>query len=187
LIRPAPVEPPKRSVIAGRIKGGAGRTIKLTGLGITRTVVVAADETYNLGELAAGTYTLTVLDSVPPTGSTQTQADIRVDGVNAVRIDLELVVVGPPKTIEHYLLVGGNASTRADFVIALQYVSRYQPVVGTDEAEARKARHVTILGNTSAISASVEQGLRTIGCQVQRIEGDTAATLGKLLVENRPY
>jgi hypothetical protein len=184
---PAPVEPPRRSVIAGRIMGGAGRTIKLTGLGITRTVVVATDETYNLGELAAGTYTLTVLDSVPPTGSTQTQADIRVDGVNAIRIDLELVVVGPTKTIEHYLLVGGHARTKDDFVIALQYVCRFQPVVGTDEAEARKARHVTILGDTSAISASVEQGLRMIGCQVQLIEGDYAATLGKLLAENRPY
>jgi hypothetical protein len=188
---PAPVEPPKRSVIAGRVKGGAGHTIKLAGSGITRTLVVAADETYNFAELPAGTYTLTVLDSVPPTGSTQTQADIRVDGAITVRVDLDLVVVGPPKTIEHYLLVGGNARSKDDFVTALQYISRFQPVVGTvvgtDEAEARKARHVTILGSTSAISALVEQGLRMVGCQVQRIEGDYAATLGKLLTENRPY
>jgi hypothetical protein len=106
-------------------------------------------------------------------------------------VDLELVVVGPTKTIEHYLLVGSSARTKDDFVIALQYVCRFQPVVGTvvgtDEAEARKARHVTILGSTGAISALVEQGLRMVGCQVQRIEGDYAATLGKLLAENRPY
>jgi hypothetical protein len=137
--------------------------------------------------LPVGVYTLTMLDSVPPTGSTQTQADIRVDGLNTVRIDLELVVIGPGKTIEHYLLVGSSARTKDDFVTALQYISRFQPVVGTDEAEARKARHVTILGGTSAISALVEQGLRMVGCQVQRIEGNYAAILGKLLAENRPY
>ena len=150
-------------------------------------MVVAADETYNFAELPAGAYTITVLDSDPPTGSTQTQADIRVDGANTVRVDLDLVVLGPMKTIEHYLLVGSSARSRDDFVTALQYVSRFQPVVGTDEAEARKARHVTILGSTSAISALVEQGLRMVGCQVQRIEGDYAATLGKLLAENRSY
>ena len=179
-----PVEPPKRSIIAGRVKSGAGRTVKLTGSGITRAVVITADETYNFAELPAGAYTLTVLDSVPPTGSTQTQADIRVDGANAVRVDLDLVVLGPMKTIEHYLLVGSGARSRDDFVTALQYVSRFQPVVGTDEAEARKARRVTILGSTSAISALVEQGLRMVGCQVQRIESDYAPTLGKLLAEN---
>jgi hypothetical protein len=179
-------EPPKRSVIAGRIKGGAGRTIKLAGAGITRTGVVAADETYNFAELPAGAYSLTVLDPDPPAGSTQTQADIRVDGVNTVRVDLDLVVAGPT-TIEHYLLVGSSARAKDDFMAVLQYVSRFQPVVGADEAEARKARHVTILGSTSAISALVEQSLRMAGCQVQRIEGDTAATLGELLAEDRPY
>ena len=182
-----PVEPPKRSVIAGRIKGGAGRRIKLAGSRITRSAVVAADETYNFAELPAGAYSLTVLDSDPPTGSTQTQADIRVDGTITVRVDLELVVAGPTKTIEHYLLVGSSARTKDDFMAVLQYVSRFQPVVGIDEAEARKARHVTILGSTSAISALVEQSLRMVGCQVQRIEGDTAATLGELLAEDRPY
>jgi len=49
----------------------------------------------------------------------QTQADIRVDGANTVRVDLDLVVLGPMKTIEHYLLIGSSARSRDDFVTAL--------------------------------------------------------------------
>ncbi len=93
----------------------------------------------------------------------------------------------PAKSLDHYLLVGSSARGKDDFVTTLQYVSRFQPTVGTDEAEARKARHVTILGSLSAVSALVEQGLRMAGCQVQRIEGDYANALGRLLAEGRPY
>ncbi len=69
----------------------------------------------------------------------------------------------------------------------MRYVARFQPVVGHDEAEARQARHVTILGGVSAVSALVEQGMRMSGCQVQRIESDYATNLGRLLSEDRPY
>lgn len=182
-----PVEPPRRSVIAGVVKGGAGRSAKLEGAGLSRTTTIAPDETYRFDELPAGVYTLTVLDADPPTGLTQMQADIKVDGANTVQVDLDLGSLGPAKTMEHYLLVGGSARSKDDFVTALRYVGRFQPVVGTDEAEARKARHVTILGGLSAVSALVEQGLRMADCQVQRIEGDYAQGLGRLLTEDRPY
>jgi hypothetical protein len=182
-----PVEPPRRSVIAGRVKGGAGRTARLEGAGLSRTTTIAADETYRFAELPAGVYTLAVLDADPPTGLTQTQANIAVDGTNSVQVDLDLGSLGPAKTMDHYLLVGGSARSKDDFVTALRYVGRFRPVVGTDEAEARKAHHVTILGSLSAVSALAEQGLRMADCQVQRIEGDYAQALGRLLTEDRPY
>ena len=184
-----PIAPPARadSVIQGRVKGGAGRTVRLEGPGVNRTTTVAADETYRFTGLPTGAYTLTALDSDPPTGMTQTQANIQVNGTNTVQVDLDLTSLGPAKTMDHYLLVGSLARSKDDFVTTLQYIGRFRPVIGTDEAEARKAHHVTILASLSAIGALVEQGLRMAGCQVQRVEGDYAAALGKLLVENRPY
>ena len=175
------------SSVTGRVRGGAGRTLILEGAGETFTTTVAEDETYSFTGLPAGTYRATVQDTDPPTGSTQTQAGIELDGTNTVQVDFDLGVLGSGKSSEHYLLVGSTARSRADFLAVLQYVSRFQPTVGNDEEAARRARHVTILGSTSAISAMVEQGLRMSGCQVQRIESDYAEKLGKLLEEDRPY
>ncbi len=182
-----PALPASQSVITGRIKGGAGRVVKLEGPNVSRAITVGVDETYRFAGLPAGAYNLTVSDSEPPSGTSQSQPDIQVNGANTVQVDIDLTTIGPAKTIEHYLLVGSMGRTRDDFVTSLRYVSRFQPAVGTDEAEARKARHVTILGSVNAISALVEQGLRMAGCQVQRIDGDYAGGLGKLLAEDRPY
>jgi len=178
-VLPAPV--PAQSRIFGRVRGGAGQVVILTGDGEARTTVAAADETYSFGELPAGTYQATV------EGSDQVHAGIELDGTNAVQIDFDLNAIGPAKTIEHYLLVGNVARSKDDFLAVLRYVRRFRPVVGSDEAEARSARHITILGNLNAVSALTEQGLRLSGCQVQRIEADYAEKLGQLLNEDRPY
>ncbi len=182
-----PESPLGQSVITGRVKGGAGRLVKLEGPSVDRTATVGADETYSFAGLPAGAHTQTVSDSEPPSGISQTQSDIQVNDANTVHVDIDLTTIGPAKTIEHYLLVGTIGRTRDDFVTTLRYVSRFQPAVGTDEAEARKARHVTILGSVSAISALVEQGLRMSGSQVQRIDSDYAGALGRLLADDRPY
>ncbi len=188
---PAPVV--ADSQITGRVKGGAGRVMVLegpiSGEGPveTRTATVAADETYVFSGLPAGAYRVIVRDTEPPTGSTQMQAGIALDGANVARVDLDLDALGPAKTLEHYLFVGVTARSREDFLATLRYVARFSPTIGSDEVEARQARHVTILGSLSAVSAMVEQGLRLAGCQVQRIEADFATHLGKLLDENRPY
>jgi len=190
---PAPVHAESR--VSGRVPGGAGRTVVLERSADgqddvsadTYTTTVAQDETYSLGSLPAGTYKATVLDTDPPTGSTQTQGGIILDGTNSVRVDFDLTAIGPEKTIDHYLLAAVLARAKDDFLAILRYVGRFRPTVGSDEAEARKARHVTILGGVSAVSALTEQGLRMSGCQVQRIETDFATNLGKLMDENRPY
>ncbi len=183
-------EPPPVATgrIAGRVKGGAGRRITLAGPdGLTLTATVAADETYAFDNLPAGLYQATVSDSDPPTGPRATQGGIKVEATGAVQVDFDLDALKPGKTMEHYLLVGGPVRSKDDFLAVLQYVARFDPVVGSDEAEARNARHVTILGGVSAVSALVEQGLRMSGCQVRRIEGDYAASLRKLMDAGRPF
>jgi hypothetical protein len=84
-------------------------------------------------------------------------------------------------------MVGSVARTKDDYLSILRYVVRFRPSVGSDETEARQARHVTILGGTSSVSALTEQGLRMSGCQVQRIDSDYTEKLGKLLDAGRAY
>ena len=183
------------SRVFGRVRGGAGRTVVLevegalddSAASAPRRTTVAEDETYSFADLPAGVYRATVADTDPPTGATQFQAGIELDGANSVEVDFDLGALGPGKTADHYLLVGSIARSRDDFLTVLQYVTCFQPIIGSDEAEARQARHVTILGSTGAVSALVEQGLRMSGCQVQRIDGDYAEKLGQLVAEGRPY
>lgn len=193
---PAPA-PKAASRVTGCVRGGAGRTVVLEvagalddqgeGTSAPRRATVGEDETYSFVDLPAGVYRATVADTDPPTGATQFQAGIELDGANSVEVDFDLGALGTGKTTEHYLLVGSIARTRDDFLTVLQYVTRFQPIVGSAEVAARNARHVTILGGASAVSALTEQGLRMSGCQVQRIEGDYADKLGQLLAEGRPY
>jgi hypothetical protein len=185
------------SRVTGRVRGGAGRAIALEGplpetgggAGESRTTIVAADEAYSFAGLGAGAYRALLSDTDPPTGSTQTQAGIVLDGTpdGSVRVDFDLTALVPGKLADHYLLVGGVVRTKEDFLAVLRYVARFRPSVGGDETEARQARHVTILGGTSSVSALSEQGLRMSGCHVQRIDADYAANLGKLVDEGRAY
>ena len=176
-----------QSRVIGRVKDGAGRTVILEGPGGTLTTVVAADETYGFSYLPPGVYRARVQDGETPAGAGQMQTGIQLDGRNTVRVDFDLNALEPGKTSDHYLLVGSVARSKEDFLAVLRYVGRFQPIVGGDEIAARKARHVTILGSLSAISALVEQGLRMSGCQVRRIEGNYAEELGKLLDADQPF
>ncbi len=180
-----PVEPPQHGVITGKVTNGEGRQVRLTGPNQQQTIV--KDGRYRFEGLGPGTYRVSVMEADPSLGEAAGYGGVSTDGTQEITVDIDLTPIGPVKTIEHYLLVGSIARTRDDFLTTLQYVSRFQPLVGTDDAEARKARHVTILGGVSAVSALVEQGLRMAGCQVQRIESDYTGALGRLLAENRPY
>jgi hypothetical protein len=185
------------SSVTGRVRGGAGRGVTLEWLlpGVggdtveSHNTVVAADETYSFTGLGAGAYRAILRDTDPPTGGTQTQAGIMLDGTpeGGARVDFDLTALGPGKLLDHYLMVGGVARTKDDYLTILRYAARFRPSVGSDETEARQARHVTILGGPSSVSALTEQGLRMSGCQVQRIDGDYTEKLGKLLDAGRAY
>jgi hypothetical protein len=185
------------SSVTGRVRGGAGRGVTLEGPPRdaegdaieSRNTVVAADEMYSFSGLGAGAYRATLSDTDPPTGGAQTQAGIVLDGTpeGSARVDFDLTALGPGKVLDHYLMVGAVARTKDDYLAILRYVARFRPSVGSDETEARQARHVTILGGPSSVSALTEQGLRMSGCQVQRIDGDYTEKLGKLLDAGRAY
>jgi hypothetical protein len=185
------------SSVTGRVRGGVGRGVTLEGplpdAGgddvESRNTVVAADETYSFAGLGAGAYRAILSDTDPPTGGTQTQAGIVLDGTpeGGARVDFDLTALGPGKLLDHYLIVGGVARTKDDYLAILRYVARFRPSVGSDETEARQARHVTILGGTNSVSALTEQGLRMSGCHVQRIDSDYAEKLAKLLDEGQAY
>jgi hypothetical protein len=181
-----PVQPAARSVIAGSVSNGEGYRVSLTWPGGQRQATVSG-ERYRFEGLSAGVYRVAVGAADPALGEAAAREGVTVDGTNEVAVDFDLTEIGPAKTIDHYLLVGSIARTRDDFVVTMKYISHFRPAVGTDEAEARAAHHVTILGSLSAVSALIEQGLRMGGAQVQRIESDYAGGLGKLLAENRPY
>jgi len=173
------VSPPSNSVISGHVKGGSGLTLTLAGPDGSQQGPVGNDEDYRFAGLGAGIYRVEVA------GTGVAQDGIVLDGENQLTIDF--VLAPAPKTLDHYLLVGNLARTQDDFLAVLQYVKRFQPPLGNDPNEARTAQHVTILGATNMISAAVEEGLREAGCQVQRIEGDYAGGLGKLLAAGRAY
>jgi hypothetical protein len=185
------------SRVTGRVRGGVGRGVILEGplpdgggdAVASSNTVVAADETYSFTGLSAGVYRAVLSDTDPPTGSMQTQAGIVLDGApeGGAHIDFDLTALGPSKLFDHYLMVGGVARTKDDYLAILRYVARFKPNVGSVETEARQARHITILGSTSSVSALTEQGLRMSGCHVQRIDSDYAEKLAKLLDEGRAY
>jgi len=57
--------------------------------------------------------------------------------------------------------------------------------------DAMHARRVTIVGNSSGVSADVESHLLAGGCQVERVPGQTPAqikvVLDEMAVRGRPF
>ncbi len=94
----------------------------------------------------------------------------------------------PPKTIDHYVLVGGLPTDKSSFIAALAYVARFRPALGYSISEAMRARHVSIWGSELTVSAEDAQRLQEAGCQVERIlPAELGSTLQHRLDINLPY
>lgn len=97
------------------------------------------------------------------------------------------------KLFRHYLLLGpgSQAGTMTNLIIALDYIIRYAPVVGFSPDEAKNAEHVTLVGDTAALSSSIEQSLRDAECIVSRLTASDSYALEnvfKLLIDSgSPY
>jgi hypothetical protein len=76
-------------------------------------------------------------------------------------------------------------------IIALDYIIRYTPVVGFSPDEAKNSEHVTIVGDTSALSLALEQSLRDAGCIVSRLTASYSYALEnvfkQLVASGSPY
>ena len=77
------VGPVQESVLSGRVSGGAGMTLRLTGPQGEQTVAVAGDASYRFADLPAGIYRLAIEDT------DVARDDIVLDGQNQMTVDLE--------------------------------------------------------------------------------------------------
>jgi N-acetyl-anhydromuramyl-L-alanine amidase AmpD len=95
--------------------------------------------------------------------------------------------------MEHYLLFWDHGSLWAaeDWENAQAYVAHFRPTTGFSVEDAKQARHVTIVGGPSGVSAAEEARLRAACIDVHRLAGaDQAATkvmLDELVTQNTPW
>lgn len=89
--------PPRRSRISGRVVGGAGMRVRLTGPALRLDTPVRSDETFEFSGLPAGVYTLTV------EGTDIRQEGLVLDGTNEISLTLE--VPTPPPAEEWTVVV----------------------------------------------------------------------------------
>jgi len=154
------------SVITGRVRNGAGRTLCLMreDVGVARTSA-AEDESYRFDRLAAGVYRVLVADTwvgSPP---------IALDGIQTATVDL--LAPAPGKSLTHYVLFGpaGHPTTRANLLLAQDYLLAFKPTFGFSPEEAAHAGTVTIIADETQVSAQVAEALAEDGVPVQRIAG----------------
>ncbi len=83
------------------------------------------------------------------------------------------------KLFAHYLLFGPGSQpgTLTNLIIALDYILQYAPLVGFSPEEAKNAQHVTIVGDTSAVTTAAEQSLLEAGCMVERLAASDSYAL----------
>ena len=84
---------PQKGVIAGRVTNGGGRIIRLLRPPTAEPAAqmqVAEDGSYRFDKLAAGVYTVQVLEGTPESAVAVERADVVVDGSSEVVVDLAL-------------------------------------------------------------------------------------------------
>ena len=160
---------PRQSIVKGTV-------LKASGEGATavKVILVGADKRqesvtdskgkYQFAGLLAGTYTIEV------SGQVQT---IAANGRDEITLDFRLPPESARKLIAQYMLFGSpqQVGTRANLLLAEDYVLKYTPALGFSVDEALNAATVIIVGDIQAISAADEERLRANGCQVTRLGG----------------
>jgi hypothetical protein len=83
----------------------------------------------------------------------------------------------PPRKFYHYLLMWQTATSwaRADWRGAQEYIGRFRVTHGFSVDDAKVAKYVTIIGDTSGVDEKGEQILLDSGCRVERIAGRNAS------------
>jgi len=91
---------------------------------------------------------------------------------------------GDGRPIHHYLLLPMYEWGVADWHLDIirPYIKKYQPTVGFSITEAEFAGRVTVIGGPEQFSDDALNHLRSIGCLVERINGD-GISIATLLAE----
>lgn len=175
----------RESTISGRVTNGAGKTVVLLKETVeVATQVVAADETYRFVGLEAGTYRVMIA------GTQVASEALNLNGANAATVDL--IAPAPGKSITHYVLFGPSdrPRTRANLLLAQDFILAFTPVFGFNAEEAGAASSVTIIGAPEEVSADTEKLLVAGGSTVQRITGnagEVAAALAARVTAGRAF
>jgi hypothetical protein len=179
--------PRSESVIAGKVRGGAGRVASLRqGETATAQQTLLADEAFRFTGLAAGEYVVAV------DGTDVRSPAVTVDGVSQATVELTLPPTAAGKPLTHYVLFGGAGRPAAEtsLILAQEYLLAFRPAFGFSPAEAAGAAQVTILADTATVSAETEVALRAGGAAVQRIAGtveQVAAALAERVARGQPF
>lgn len=163
------------SVIAGRVRNGAGRTLHLLREDVeVATALAAEDETYRFAGLSAGEYRVVIA------GTAMGSPLLTVDGSSAATADL--IAPAPDKPLAHYVLFGPpeEPATLANLLLAQDYLLAFEPSFGFSPAEAASAGLVTIIAGADAVSPEAEVQLAANGAPVQRIAGPVEEVAGLL-------
>ena len=175
----------RESTISGRVTNGAGKTVALLKETVeVATQVVAANETYRFTELEAGTYRVVIA------GTQVASEALNLNGTNAATVNL--VAPAPGKPITHYVLFGPSdrPRTRANLLLAQDFIVAFTPAFGFSAEEAGAASSVTIIGTPEEVSADTEKPLVDGGATVQRITGnagEVAAALAARIKAGRAF
>ncbi len=175
----------QESIISGRVTNGAGKTVALLKETVeVATQIVAADETYRFTGLEAGTYRVVIA------GTQVASEALNLNGANAATVDL--IAPAPGKSITHYVLFGPSdrPRTRANLLLAQDFILAFTPVFGFNAEEAGAASSVTIIGAPEEVSADTEKQLVNEGATVQRITGnagEVAAALAARIMGGRAF
>ncbi len=174
------VAPPKReSRVQGTIQN-APVNLKVTLSSSTDDFSATVDPSgkYVFTNLSAGSYSLSIA------GIGVINPNISLDGINTVTVNYTIPVQPAGKAVDHYLLFGAPnlSATRTNLILALDYMTRFAPVVGFSAEEARCAENVTIVG-AGAISPAEEQVLIKAGCKVRHIAGADSYAMDQLLAQ----
>jgi len=175
----------RESTIAGRVTNGAGKTVALLKETVeVATQVVAADGTYRFTKLEAGTYRVVIA------GTQVASEALNLNGANTATVDL--VAPAPGKSITHYVLFGPSdrPRTRANLLLAQDFILAFTPVFGFNAEEAGAAGSITIIGAPEEVSTDTEKQLVDEGATVQRIAGnagEVAAALAARIKAGRAF
>jgi hypothetical protein len=183
-----PIAPPKRESRVEWVIENAPPDLKvvLSSSSEALTTTVGPSGAFQFTNLAAGTYSLAI------SGVGVVNPNISLDGINTVTSNYAIPVQSNGKVISHYLLFGspGLSATRTNLILALDYITRFAPVVGFSIDEARCAENVTVVG-AGVIGTPDEQVLTKAGCKVRHIAGVDSYAMdqlfGKLISSGNPY
>lgn len=164
---------PRQSIIGGTVLAAdgsplSGATVILANSSTRQEAKTDGRGAYQFANLLSGTYSIEVNGQV---------LSATVNGRDQATVDFRMPAEAGKKLLAQYLLFGPpqQVGTRANMVLAEDYILAFMPAAGFRVDEAMLAATVIIVGDVQAVSAADEERLKANGCQVTRLGGGAYA------------